>query len=189
MVFKLLLHPHEWLRNISCRLLHYYFKAFDGRKRAESQTLVANYLLEKPSSLFMVAVSLCFQLKEQPTTGNVDVNLLTANIVFAVFSLHSLIGQSDQATQTGFWSSLDEDDQVVFLKAFEVLDSGKGRSTFLALTSGKRTENGEDANDVRNVLVGSLLKRMGKLALDMESVQVCFIPFSDQKLAFAGFSN
>lgn len=186
MVFKLLLHPHEWLRNISCRLLNYYFKALDGRKRAESQTLVANSLLEKPSSLFVVAVSLCFQLKEQPTTGNVDVKLLTANIVSAVSSLHSLIGQSDQA---GFWSSLGEDDQVVFLKAFEVLDSGKGRSTFLALTSGRRENGKEDANDVRNVLIGHLLKRMGKLALDMESVQVCFIPFSDHKLAFAGSSN
>lgn len=192
MVFKFLLHPHAWLRNKSCRLLNRYFVALAGKKRAESQTLVANSLLEKPSSLFMVAVSLCFQLKEQSTRGNVDVDLLTANIVFAVSSLHSLIGQSDQATHSsGFWSSLDEDEQVVFLKAFEVLDSGKGRSTFLALTSGRRTENGEDdANDVRNVLIGSLLKRMGKLALDMESVQVCVIPISVKTLlAFAGFSN
>ncbi|CAH2077407.1 unnamed protein product [Thlaspi arvense] len=174
MVFKFLLHPHEWLRSISCRLLNHYFEALAGRKRAESQILVADSLLEKPSSLFMVAVSLCFQLKEQPMTGKVDaVDLLTANIVFAVSSLHSVIGQSDQATNNGFWSSLDKDEQVVFLEAFELLDSGKGKSTFLALTSGERTENGEDdANDVRNVLIGSLLKRMGKVALDMESVQM-----------------
>ncbi|CAN8326706.1 unnamed protein product [Cochlearia groenlandica] len=173
MVFKFLLHPHSWLRDISCRLLYNYFEALAGRKRAGSQTLIADSLLQNPSSLFMVAVSLCFQLKEQPTIGSVNADLLTANIVFAVFSLHSLLGQSDQATKSGFWSSLGDDDQVLFLKAFEVLDSGKGRSTFLALTSGRRAENGEDdSNDVRNVLVGSLLKRMGKLALDMESVQM-----------------
>ncbi|XP_020872517.1 U3 small nucleolar RNA-associated protein 20 isoform X2 [Arabidopsis lyrata subsp. lyrata] len=173
MVFKFLLHPHAWLRNKSCRLLNHYFGALAGRKRPECHTFVVDSLLERPSSLFMVAVSLCFQLKEQPTMGNVDVDLLTANIVFAVSSLHSLIGQSDQETYNGFWSSLGEDEQVVFLKAFEVLDSGKGRSTFLALTSGKRTENGEDdGNDIRNVLIGSLLKRMGKIALDMEAVQM-----------------
>lgn len=175
-MFKFLLHPHAWLRTISCRLLNHYFKALAGRKSAASQTLITDSLLENPSSLFMVAVSLCFQLKEQPTTGNVDVDLLTENIVFALSSLHYLIGQFDQTTNNGFWSSLGNDEQVVFLKAFEVLDSGKGRSTFLALTSAKRTEDGEEAygNDVRNVLIGSLLKRMGKLALDMEeSVQVC----------------
>ncbi|ESQ54097.1 hypothetical protein EUTSA_v10024182mg [Eutrema salsugineum] len=178
MVFKFLLHPHSWLRSISCRLLNYYFEALAMRKRAESQTLVANSLLENPSSLFWVSVSLCFQLslcsksKEQSIKDNVDVDLLTANIVFAISSLHSLIGKICQTTHNGFWSSLGKDEQVVFFKAFEVLDSGKGKSTFLALTSGKRPENGEDdANDVRNVLIGSLLKRMGKLALVRESVE------------------
>ncbi|KAF8097526.1 hypothetical protein N665_0286s0035 [Sinapis alba] len=175
MVFKFLLHPHAWLRSISCRLLNYYIKALAGRKTAESQIVVSDSLLENPSSLFSVAVSLCSQLKELPTSGDVNVDLLIENIVFAVSSLHSLIGHSVQATHNGFWSSLGEDEQVVFLKAFEVLDSGKGRSTFLSLTSGKRTENGEEddaANGVRNVLIGSLLKRLGKLALDMESVQM-----------------
>ncbi|KFK44281.1 hypothetical protein AALP_AA1G237800 [Arabis alpina] len=167
MVFKLLSHPHEWLRTISCRFLNHYFKALDGRKRKK---LVVDSLLEKPSSLFMVASSLCSQLKERRTTGNEkdDANtekIITANIVFAVSGLHTLIEQSDDHHE--FWSSLDNDEQVVFLKAFEMLDSGKGRSTFLALTSGKRT-----ANDVRNVLIGSLLKRMGKIALDTESLHM-----------------
>ncbi|CAN7082081.1 unnamed protein product [Brassica oleracea var. botrytis] len=175
MVFKFLLHPHAWLRSKSCRLLNYYFKALARRKRAESQIVVSDSLLENPSSLFSVAVSLCSQLKELPTTGDDNEDLLIENIVFAVSSLHSLIGHSVQASDDGFWLSLGEDEQVVFLKAFEVLDSGKGRSTFLSLTSGKRTDNGEEedaASGVRNVLIGSLLKRLGKVALDTESVQM-----------------
>ncbi|CAH8355708.1 unnamed protein product [Eruca vesicaria subsp. sativa] len=175
MVFKFLLHPHTWLRNRSCRLLDYYFKALAGRKRAESQIVVSDSLLDNPSSLFSVAVSLCSQLKELHTTEDINVDLRIDNIVFAVSSLHSLIGHSVQPTHNAFWSSLGEDEQVVFLKAFEVLDSGKGKSTFLSLTSGKRTENGEEddaTNGVRNVLIGSLLKRLGKLALDTESVQM-----------------
>ncbi|XP_010445040.1 PREDICTED: U3 small nucleolar RNA-associated protein 20-like [Camelina sativa] len=91
MVFKFLLHPHVWLREISCRLLNRYFVALAGKKRAESQTLVANSLLEKPSSLFMVAVSLCFQLKEQSTRDNVDVDLLTANIKSEIPQFVSLL--------------------------------------------------------------------------------------------------
>lgn len=187
MVFKFLLHPHAWLRSKSCRLLNYYFKALARRKRAESQIVVSDSLLENPSSLFSVAVSLCSQLKELPTTGDDIEDLLIENIVFAVSSLHSLIGHSVQATDDGFWSSLGEDKQVVFLKAFEVLDSGKGRSTFLSLTSGKRTDNGEEedaASGVRNVLIGSLLKRLGKVALDTESVQVCLFALVIKTLAF-----
>ncbi|VVA98294.1 unnamed protein product [Arabis nemorensis] len=171
MVFKLLLHPHEWLRTITCRLLNYYFKELGARKRGKSQNLVADSLLEKPSSLFMVAASLCFQLKVHRSTGNINddttgEDIVTKNIVFAVSSLHSMIGQSEHE----YWSSLDKDEQVKFLKAFVVFDAGNVRSTFLALTSGNLSENGKD--DVRNVLIGSLLKRMGKLALDMGSLQM-----------------
>ncbi|XP_020868571.1 small subunit processome component 20 homolog [Arabidopsis lyrata subsp. lyrata] len=155
MVFKLMLHRHQWLRTISCRLLNYYFK-----ESGTSQKLVASSLLGKPSSLFRVAVSLCVQLEDQRSTCIKDI---TENIVFALSGLHSMIGQSDDE----FCSSLDDDEQVLFLNAFEELDSGKGRSNFLALTSGKRSEN-----DARNVLIGSLLKRMGKLALDMDSLQM-----------------
>ncbi|ESQ34339.1 hypothetical protein EUTSA_v10009353mg [Eutrema salsugineum] len=161
MVFKLLLHPHEWLRSITCRLLNYYFK-----KLEESQKpLVADSLLGKPSSLFMVAASLCFQLKVTRSTHTTAEDILTQNIVFAVSGLHSMVGQSDHE----YWSSLDKDEQAKFLEAFLVFDSGKVRSTFLALTSDNlSSEKGQD--DVRNVLVGSLLKRMGKLALDMDLV-------------------
>ncbi|KAL1222676.1 hypothetical protein V5N11_004427 [Cardamine amara subsp. amara] len=165
-VFKLLLHPHEWLQIITCRLLNYYFK-----KLAESpRTVVDDSLLGKPSSLFMVAASLCFQLKVEMRTSRVNKNndaipeedIVTQNIVFAVSGLHSRIGESNDE----YWSSLDKDEQAEFLKAFVLFDSGKVRSTFLALTSG--SERSQD--DVRNVLIGSLLKRMGELALDMDLI-------------------
>ncbi|XP_010423069.1 PREDICTED: U3 small nucleolar RNA-associated protein 20-like [Camelina sativa] len=161
-VFKLLLHPHKWLQIITCRLLNYYFK-----KLAESRKTVADSLLGKPSSLFMVAASLCFQLKmnaiaEEGNDQNNDPteeDIVIQNIVFAVSGLHLRIGQSDHE----YWSSLDKDEQAEFLEAFVLYDSGKVRSTFLALISG--SEKCQD--DVRKVLIGSLLKRMGKLALDM----------------------
>ncbi|EOA25292.1 hypothetical protein CARUB_v10018607mg [Capsella rubella] len=174
-VFKLLLHPHEWLENITCRLLNYYFK-----KLAESPKTVAESLLGKPSRLFMVAASLCFQLKVKMHRSRVDKkndaiaeeeeegnqnneDNVTQNIVFAVSSLHSMIGQSDDE----YWSSLDNNEKAEFLEAFVVVDSGKVRSTFLALTSGSSKRS---RDDLRIVLVGSLLKRMGKLALDMDLI-------------------
>ncbi|KAL0795429.1 hypothetical protein Bca101_066806 [Brassica carinata] len=177
MVFKLLLHRHEWLQTITCRLLNYYFKKL-------AECTVAGSLLGEPSSLFMVAASLCFQLnlkvdrntvvnknkdataKEgKKSNGATEEDYLTENIVFAVTGLHSMIGQTDDE----YWSSLDNDEQVKFLEAFLVFDSGKVRSTFLALTS---SGNMKGQDDVRNVLVGNLLKRMGKLAFDVDSHQM-----------------
>ncbi|CAA7036210.1 unnamed protein product [Microthlaspi erraticum] len=181
MVFKLLLHPHEWLQTITCRLLNYYFMKMADKP----QGLVADSLLGKLNSLFMVAASLCFQLKlkvsrctvvnkkndataEEGKKDNVatEEDIVTENIVFAVSGLHSMIGKSDHE----YWSSLGSVEQAEFLEAFRVFDSGKVRSDFLALTSGNFSEKGQD--DVRNVLIGSLLKRMGKIAFDTESLQM-----------------
>ncbi|CDY16211.1 BnaA09g29450D [Brassica napus] len=166
MVFKLLLHRHEWLQTTTCRLLHYYFKKLAESTQAES-------LLGKPSSLFMVAASLCFQLKLKVDRNRVinknndttEEDYLRENLVFAVTGLHSMIGQTDDE----YWSSLDSDEQAKFMEAFLVFDSGKVRSTFLSLTSSGDLKG---LDDVRNVLVGSLLKRMGKLAFDVDSHQM-----------------
>uniref|UniRef100_A0A1J3F7J7 U3 small nucleolar RNA-associated protein 20 n=2 Tax=Noccaea caerulescens TaxID=107243 RepID=A0A1J3F7J7_NOCCA len=183
MVFKLLLHGHEWLQTITCRLLNYYFK-----KLAESPKQVAGSLLGKPSSLFMVAASLCFQLKlkvhrstvvskkndataeqgKKDDSAATEEDIVTENIVFAVSGLHSVIGQSDHE----YWSSLDNDEQAKFLEAFLGFDSGKVRSTFLALTTSGNLSSEKCQDDVRNVLIGSLLKRMGKLAFDVDSLQM-----------------
>ncbi|KAJ4879704.1 ARM repeat superfamily protein [Raphanus sativus] len=72
-----------------------------------------------------------------------------------------MIGQSDDE----YWSSLDKNEQAKFLEAFLVCDSGKVRSTFVGLTS-SGSENKKD--DVRKVLIGSLLKRLEKLAFDAD---------------------
>lgn len=91
--------------------------------------------LGKPSSLFMVAASLCFQLKLKVDRNRVvnknndttEEDYLRENIVFAVTGLHSMIGQTDDE----YWSSLDSDEQGKFMEAFLVFDSGKARSSFL----------------------------------------------------------
>lgn len=96
----------------------------------ESPKTVADSLLGKPSNLFMVVASLCFQLKlkmcrsrfnknnearvEEGNQNNdaTDEDIVTQNIVFAVSDLHSSIGQSDHE----YWSSLGNDDQAEFLE-------------------------------------------------------------------------
>ncbi|XP_010532760.1 PREDICTED: small subunit processome component 20 homolog isoform X2 [Tarenaya hassleriana] len=172
MVFELLQHPHAWLRNISCRFLNFYFNALAKTKRSSSRELAVDSLLTSPTRLFKVAVSLCIQLKEQPTTGDTsNVDILTANIVFAVSSLHSLTGQAD-TNRLETLSALEEDERNLFLEAFELLGSRKERSNFLALTSGEQAGESEDGGNIpRKVFVGSLLKKMGKLALEMELIQ------------------
>ncbi|KAL0814388.1 hypothetical protein Bca101_070831 [Brassica carinata] len=90
--------------------------------------------LGKPSSLFMVAASLCFQLKLKVDRNRVvnknndttEEDYLRENIVFAVTGLHSMIGQTDDE----YWSSLDSDEQGKFMEAFLVFDSGKARIVF-----------------------------------------------------------
>ncbi|KAF2546820.1 hypothetical protein F2Q70_00020637 [Brassica cretica] len=144
--FKLLLHRHEWLQTTTCRLLNYYFKKLAKSTEAES-------LLGKPSSLFMVAASLCFQLKLKVDRNRVvnknndttEEDYLRENIVFAVTGLHSMIGQTDDE----YWSSLDSDEQGKFMEAFLVFDSGKVRSTFLALTTTSGDLKGLDDEECR----------------------------------------
>ncbi|CAH8349886.1 unnamed protein product [Eruca vesicaria subsp. sativa] len=73
-----------------------------------------------------------------------------------------MIGQSDDE----YWSSLDKNEQAKFLDAFLVCDSGKVRSTFVGLTTTSSGISEQKKDDVRKVLIGSLLKRLEKLAFD-----------------------
>lgn len=171
MICEFLLHPHLWLRNISNRLISVYYSAAIDVCR-ENHDKSVNFLLMRPSRLFLVAVSLCCQLKTPVTDGTAN-SLIGQNLVFAICSLHALLGQSEYA-HSKFWSTLEHQEQGLFLRSFHMIDSRKGRSMFASLTSGTNGENDRDNSGQHNsVLISYLLKRLGKIVLQMEAIQVC----------------
>lgn len=160
-ICEFLLHPHLWLRKISSRLVAFYFSHVTEGCRET--------LLMRPSRLFLIAASLCCQLKSQP--GDDASNLITHNLVLAICHLHSLLGQFMDFPK--FWSNLEDNEQGCFLKAFHVLDSGKGRSTLAYLTSDDAEPRDEQKNDRhQHFLVLYLLKKMGKISLQIENIQM-----------------
>ncbi|KAA8534172.1 hypothetical protein F0562_031635 [Nyssa sinensis] len=171
-ICEFLLHPHMWLRNISNRLVALYFVTVTEPSRHHHEKSVGKLFLMRPSRLFLIAVSLCCQLKVQ-VMDDAAIALITQDLVFALCGLHSLTGQNEYMDPNKFWSVLEDHDQSLFLKAFQMLDSRKGRSVFASLTSGVNDENdGENSEHRRYLLVSYLLKRMGKIALQMEDVQM-----------------
>lgn len=172
-ICELLLHPHMWLRDISSRLLSLYFSTLTEISRKNHKISLQSYFLMRPSRLFMIAVSLCCQLKTK-IGDDAASNFILQNIVFTVCGVHSLMGQLEHGEPQNFWSTLEQHEQGYFLKALKLLDSGKVQSTFLSLTSGglDKEENGH-SKDIRSLLTSNLLKRMGKIALQREAVQVC----------------
>ncbi|RRT46229.1 hypothetical protein B296_00050925 [Ensete ventricosum] len=78
-----------------------------------------------------------------------------------------------------YWSTLDSSEKGVYLEAFEFLGSKKAKSAFLLSTtirsnfSGTSDEADEDnGEDVRSLLVVPLIKKMGRIAMHMEDVQM-----------------
>ncbi|ONI16066.1 hypothetical protein PRUPE_3G077100 [Prunus persica] len=171
-ICELLLHPHMWLRCISSRLVAFYFAAVTEACSKNHEKLCGAYYLIRPSRLFMIAVYLCCQMKTQLVDDTAS-NLITQNLVSTICGVHSLVGQTECADPTQFWSTLEEHEQGCFLKAFELLDARKGRIMFLSLTSGICDKNNESpSKNIRYLLVSSLLKKMGKIALQMEAIQM-----------------
>ncbi|CAL0335754.1 unnamed protein product [Lupinus luteus] len=170
-ICKMLLHPHTFVRDGSVRLISLYFEHVTNVSRENDQSSVRNYFLMCPSRLFLIATSLCCQLK-MPL---IDSNLITQNIVFAICGVHSLMGKIVCADPPAFWSTLDQHDKDRFLKAFDLLGSRKGRSIFISssLTSSVY-EDDEQQNDhnTQTVLVSLLLKKMGKIALQVDATQM-----------------
>lgn len=128
----------------------------------------------RPSRLFLLSVSFCSQLKASLTDDSAN-NYLRHNIVFAILGLHSILGQQKEAQV--FWSTIQQKDEEILIKAFMILDPRKGRSMFASIASGL-----DGCSDVEKcellcyLLISSLLKKMGKIALDMEEIQVS-MPF------------
>lgn len=161
-----------WLRCISSRLVALYFDAAKAASKDDGKPLGIYYLI-RPSRLFMIAASLCCQMKTQ-LNDDAASNLITENLAFSVCHVHSLIGQTECADPHQFWSNLEQHEQAHFLRAFELLDARKGRSMFLSLTSGICDPNDESASkNIQYLIVSNLLKKMGKTALQMEAIQVC----------------
>lgn len=166
-----------WLRNISSRLVALYFAAVTETSRENHEKSIQTNFLMRPSRLFTIAVSLYCQLKTK-LDDDAASNLITENLVFSISGVHSLMGQLEGGEPQRFWSTLDQNEQGCFLKALQLLETKKGQSMFLSLTSGVCDKNDEGhPKDIRFLLVSNLLKKMGKIAIQKEAVQVRFLEF------------
>ncbi|KAE8036875.1 hypothetical protein FH972_009508 [Carpinus fangiana] len=180
-ICKFLLHPHMWLRHISTRLISFYFASVIEARKENEEKAFGTYFLMKPSRLFLIAASLYCQLKTQLTDDDAS-DLITQNLVFAICGVHSLMGHMEYVDSPKFWSTLEQHEQGHFLKAFELLDSRKGRSMFLSLSSGVFDQKEQaQSKDIRYLIISYLLKRMGKVSLQMEAIQM--------KIVFNSFSK
>ena len=165
MICEFLLHPHLWLRNISSCLVTLYFTHVTESCREAC-------FLMRPTRLFHIAASLCYQLKTQPPDDAAS-TLITHNLVFTICHLHSLLRQIEYVDFPKFWSQLEDKEQGCFLKAFHMLDSRKGRGTLAYLTSDLGVPHSEQKNKPQQYFIVSyLLKRMGRISLAMETIQV-----------------
>lgn len=173
-ICELLLHPHIWLRTISSRLVAMYFSTASEAMRQGHEKTMASFFLMGPSRLFFIAVSLCCQLKAQLNDDAAN-SVISQNLVFTICGVHSFMKQMDDQDVSKFWSTLEQDEQARFLKSFQLLDPKKGRGLFASLTSDASQQNIHgDMGELRYLLVSTMLKRMGKIAVEMDDIRVSF---------------
>ncbi|KAG2589626.1 small subunit processome component 20 homolog [Panicum virgatum] len=170
LVCKLLIHPHSMLRSISSSLVASYFATVEKRKR-EQKLVAISWLLVQPSRLFIIAVSFLKQLRTElsDTTAN---NLIVQNLAYSVCNLHMSIRQSTSTHQ--FWSSISSSDHGAFLEGFELLGSTKAKNMFRLCTSTATDvsiPSLDSSEEPTSLLVSSILKRMGKIAMQMQDTQ------------------
>ncbi|KAA3480361.1 small subunit processome component 20-like protein isoform X2 [Gossypium australe] len=202
MICELLLHPHAWLRNVSNRLLSLYFTYANESKRGSVVKSNGSLFLMKPSRLFMIAASLCCQLKgpiddneaavedvklgakkENEKNHNHRSGLITKNLVFSICCLNSLMKEWAGVNRREFWSTFEQYEQERFLKAFRLLNSRKATGMLLSVTGATDDQNDADhSEDLQYLLVSNLLKELGKLALQMEAIQMKIVFYSFQKI-------
>lgn len=168
-ICQLLLHPHPWLRNISNRLVACYFATVTEACKENLVLPQGTYFLMRPSRLFFIATSLCCQLKVLQSDAAAS-DLITQNLVFSICSLHSFLGKKE--CKDKFWSTIEHDEQGLLLKAFQQLDSRKGKNIYLSLVSDLSDQEDESQ---RYLVISYLLKTMGKISLHMEDVQMKII--------------
>jgi len=172
-ICEMLLHPHSWIRNRSVRLIAHYFAHVTDASRENHGSSLRSYFIMSPSRLFLIATSLCCQLK-MPLINDSDSSLMTQNIVFAICGVHSLMGQSACIDPPAFWSTISQQEKDQFLKTFDLLDSRKGRSMFMSSSTASICEPSNQLNvdSAQRALVSLLLRKMGKIALQMDDIQV-----------------
>ncbi|KAL4289520.1 hypothetical protein GQ457_14G012480 [Hibiscus cannabinus] len=203
MICELLLHPHAWIRNISNRLIAFYFTCANESRQGSLEKLHGALFLMTPSRLFMIAASLCCQLKapiDDDEAATKDVkhgakkeneknryhwsSLITKNLVFSICGLNSLMKEWAGVHLTKFWSTLEQQEQERFLKAFRLLNSRKATAMLLSVTDATDDQNGADHSEsLQYLLVSNLLKELGKLAFQMEAIQMRTIFNSFQKIS------
>ncbi|KAL6881997.1 hypothetical protein ACP4OV_011469 [Aristida adscensionis] len=169
MVCKLLIHPHSMLRNMSSSLIASYFATVEKRKREKLDA--TSWLLVQPSRLFIIAVSFLKQLMTElsDTTAN---NLIVQNLAYSVCNLHMFIRQSNPLQE--FWSSISSSDRVAFLEGFELLGSTKAKNMFLLCTTSSDIAGSspDSSEEPTTLLVSSILRRMEKIAMQMQDTQM-----------------
>lgn len=164
MICQLLVHPHLWLRNISNRLVALYFARVD-------ESCMEKLFLMRPARLFVIAASLCCQLKTQSDED--AVTLVEQNLAFAICRLHSLLGQNQSMNFPQFWFDLETNERSHLVKGFELLDPRKGKSTVAYLISDLHVQSIEQKNESnQSFLISYLVKKMGKISLEMENIQM-----------------
>ncbi|KAL0433004.1 UNVERIFIED_CONTAM: Small subunit processome component 20 [Sesamum latifolium] len=183
-----LLHPHLWLRNISNRILSVYFAAVTTACR-DKEVSMGTFFLMKPSILFLVAVSLCCQLKV-PLIDDAAGIIILQNLVFSICGLHSLLVELEFVDVPKFWSNLERGEQERFLKAFGALDPRKGSMILASFTSDASGQH----NQQQHPFISYLLQRMGKITFQMDDNQMkivfnCFKSVSPKLLGCYGISS
>nr|GLL39955.1 small subunit processome component 20 homolog [Ipomoea trifida] len=159
-----LLYPHMWVRSISVRLIDLYF-ARVTKACNENQALLRSFFLMEPSRLFRIAVSLICQLNVQ-LVKDADEALITQNLVFAICGIQALLVHGSGHSAFG------PEEQSRYLKAFNLLDPKKGRNIFTAFTSYHGAQGNEQQTEHQgSMIVSCLLKRMGKIPIQMEALQ------------------
>ena len=172
-ICELLLHPHTWLRNVSSRVVAFYFASANKAIKQDHEKSLGMFFLMRPSRVFMIAVSLCCQLETEVIDDAMS-NLITHNLATASFVTHILMGRMECADPCKFWSALDQHEQGQFLEAFQLLDPRKGRGMLLHVISGvRRHDNVNQSDNLQYFLVSNLLKKMGDIALLKDAIQVC----------------
>ncbi|KAL2332603.1 hypothetical protein Fmac_013816 [Flemingia macrophylla] len=173
-ICEMLLHPHSWIRNKSVCLIALYFAHVTDVNRENHGSSLRSYFIMSPSRLFLIATSLFCQLK-MPLIDDAESSVMTQNIIFSICGVHSLMRQNACIDPPSFWSTLEQQEKDRFLKAFDLLDSRKGRCIFMSssITSSMYEDNNQlNVDNAQHVLVSLLLRKMGKIALQMDAIQM-----------------